>query len=104
MQLLCLQSFLDLIYGHRTLVVNQAAESDKDIHIGGPPVDPSFHRNDEQVYLKLEPGSTNLRPLGLKYLRISSKATVTHLRKYIAQKILNDVSKFNEVTCLISLI
>lgn len=62
-----------------------------------PPADPNFHRNDEQVHVKLEPGSATLKPLSLKYLRISSKATVTHLRKYIAQQVLNDMSKFNEV-------
>ncbi|VEL21383.1 unnamed protein product [Protopolystoma xenopodis] len=58
--------------------------------------DPNFHRMDEQVNVHLEPGSEGLAPLTRKFLRLSSKATVTHLRKYIALQVLDDISKFNE--------
>lgn len=59
--------------------------------------DSDYHRKDEQVNIQLEPGSDNLEPLTEKYLRLSSRATVTHLRKYVAQQVLHDISKFHEV-------
>ncbi|KAL5962622.1 Polycomb group RING finger protein 3 [Taenia solium] len=93
----------DLIYEHKTLNINNVVEgSAKVVQNSVPPADPNFHRNDEQVHVKLEPGSATLKPLSLKYLRISSKATVTHLRKYIAQQVLNDISKFNEIDIFIN--
>ncbi|KAH9286647.1 Polycomb group RING finger protein 3 [Echinococcus granulosus] len=93
----------DLIYEHKTLSVNHVTDgSAKSIPNSESPADPNFHRNDEQVHVRLEPGSATLKPLSLKYLRISSKATVTHLRKYIAQQVLNDMSKFNEIDIFIS--
>lgn len=88
----------DLIYEHKTLLENASSESPKKgAHSLCPPSDPNFHRNDDQVHVQLEPGSDSLKPLSLKFLRLSSKATVTHIRKYVAQQILNDISKFNEV-------
>ncbi|VDQ11169.1 unnamed protein product, partial [Trichobilharzia regenti] len=63
--------------------------------------DPDYHRKDEQVNIKLEPGSDNLEPLADKYLRLSSRATVTHLRKYVAQQVLRDISKFHEIDIFI---
>ncbi|KAA3671858.1 chloride channel 3/4/5, partial [Paragonimus westermani] len=59
--------------------------------------DPDCHRNDEQVNVQLEPGSSSLEPLAFKYLRLSSRATVTHLRKYVAQEVLHDISRFRDV-------
>ncbi|CAH8505196.1 unnamed protein product [Heterobilharzia americana] len=56
---------------------------------------------DEQVNIQLEPGSDNLEPLTEKYLRLSSRATVTHLRKYVAQQVLHDISKFHEIDIFI---
>ncbi|KAL5111602.1 Polycomb group RING finger protein 3 [Taenia crassiceps] len=93
----------DLIYEHKTLSISDVVDgSAKSTQTNLPPADPNFHRNDEQVHVKLEPGSATLKPLNLKYLRISSKATVTHLRKYIAQQVLNDMSKFNEIDIFIN--
>ncbi|CAH8531453.1 unnamed protein product [Schistosoma rodhaini] len=63
--------------------------------------DPDYHRKDEQVNIQLEPGSDNLEPLTEKYLRLSSRATVTHLRKYVAQQVLHDISKFHEIDIFI---
>lgn len=59
--------------------------------------DPDYHRKDEQVNVQLESGSDSLESLPEKYLRLSSKATVTHLRKYVAQQVLRDISKFHEI-------
>ncbi|VDP21279.1 unnamed protein product [Schistosoma margrebowiei] len=63
--------------------------------------DSDYHRKDEQVNIQLEPGSDNLEPLTEKYLRLSSRATVTHLRKYVAQQVLHDISKFHEIDIFI---
>lgn len=71
----------------------------KNIPSDSPNSDSNYHRDDDCVYVKLESGSESLKPLRLKYLRISSKATVTHLRKYIALKIFDDISRFKEVFC-----
>ncbi|VDD83012.1 unnamed protein product [Mesocestoides corti] len=93
----------DLIHEHKILHGHSSPEgSNKNVHVRGPAADPNFHRNDDQVHVKLEPGSASLKPLNLKFLRISSKATVTHLRKYVAQQILSDVSKFNEIDIFIN--
>lgn len=64
------------------------------------PHDPEYHRHDEQVNIQLEPGSASLEPLSSKYLRLSSRATVTHLRKYVAQQVLRDISRFRDVSFL----
>ncbi|GAA57061.1 polycomb group RING finger protein 3 [Clonorchis sinensis] len=62
---------------------------------------PDYHRNDEQVNVHLEPGSDSLEPLTFKYLRLSSRATVTHLRKYVAQQVLHDISRFRDIDIFI---
>ncbi|VDP88697.1 unnamed protein product [Echinostoma caproni] len=63
--------------------------------------DPDHHRYDEQVNIQLEPGSDNLQPLAHKFLRLSSRATVTHLRKYVAQQVLHDISRFRDIDIFI---
>ncbi|KAA0196733.1 Polycomb group RING finger protein 3 [Fasciolopsis buskii] len=63
--------------------------------------DPDHHRHDEQVNIQLEPGSDNLQPLAHKFLRLSSRATVTHLRKYVAQQVLHDISRFRDIDIFI---
>lgn len=96
--------FLDLINEYKAFSLNKDSDvSNKSIANSAPPVDPNYHRDDEYVHVRLEPGSHSLKPLSLKYLRISSKATVTHLRKYIALKVLGDVSRFKEVSIVISM-
>ncbi|XP_070540077.1 polycomb group RING finger protein 3-like isoform X1 [Ptychodera flava] len=49
--------------------------------------DNDYHRSDEQVNVCLECNSFNLRSLKRKYIRCSSQATVTHLKKFIAKKL-----------------
>jgi len=67
-----------------------------------------FHRFDEQVNLLLEfksgtlggeesaPFNPNLKR---KYVRCSSLATVTHLRKFIAKKLLSSVERYKDIEC-----
>lgn len=59
--------------------------------------DRDYHRNDEQVNLCLE-CKGNLKHLKKKYLRISSQATICHLKKFLALKVFNDISKYGDVS------
>lgn len=60
-----------------------------------------YHREDEQINLYVIPHpNCDLRPLKLKYLRLSSLATVTHLKKYIALKLFNDMEQYKEIDLL----
>ncbi|EDO37101.1 predicted protein, partial [Nematostella vectensis] len=57
-----------------------------------------YHRNDEQVAICMECYSHLLKPLQRKYLRLSSQATVQHLKKFIAKKL--SLKAFTEVDIL----
>lgn len=60
-----------------------------------------YHREDEQINLYVMPhANCDLRPLKLKYIRLSSLATVTHLKKYIALKLFNDMERYKELDLL----
>ncbi|VDL18585.1 unnamed protein product [Hymenolepis diminuta] len=92
----------DFINEYKALSISQNTDcSNKNIPSDSPSSDSNYHRDDDCVYVKLESGSESLKPLRLKYLRISSKATVTHLRKYIALKIFDDISRFKEIDLFI---
>lgn len=57
-----------------------------------------YHRMDEQVNLCLEcSGSGNLKNLKRRFIRCSSQATITQLKKFVAKKVLNEMSKYREV-------
>lgn len=62
-------------------------------------VESDFHRQDEQVNVCLECMSTNLNALKRRFLRCSSQATITHLKKFVAKKVLNGTEKYKEVNC-----
>ena len=55
-----------------------------------------FHRFDEQVNLCLE-CKTKEQNLKRKFIRCSSLATVTHLKKFIAKKLLNSIEKYKDI-------
>jgi len=55
-----------------------------------------FHRSDEQIDLSLQCGS-GLKKIRRRFIRCSSQATVTHLKKYVSQKIFADLIRFCEV-------
>uniref|UniRef100_A0A6G1S3Q7 Polycomb group RING finger protein 3 n=2 Tax=Aceria tosichella TaxID=561515 RepID=A0A6G1S3Q7_9ACAR len=60
-----------------------------------------FHREDEQINLYVIPHSScDLKPLKNKYIRLSSLATVTLLKKYIATKLFNDPERYKELDLL----
>lgn len=57
-----------------------------------------FHRLDEQVNVCLECMSNNFKNLQRRFIRCSSQATITHLKKLVAKKILNGIDKYREVS------
>ncbi|XP_071506781.1 polycomb group RING finger protein 3-like, partial [Diadema antillarum] len=61
-------------------------------------VDDDCHRNDEQVKIVLENCPNKLRPLRKKFIRISSQATINHIKKFVAKKL--QIDKFNELDIL----
>lgn len=56
-----------------------------------------YHRLDEQVNVCLECMSKNFENLKRRFIRCSSQATITHLKKFVAKKILNGIDKYREV-------
>lgn len=61
-------------------------------------VESDYHRQDEQVNVCLECMSNNLSALKRRFLRCSSQATITHLKKFVAKKVLNGIERYKEVS------
>ncbi|KAF4528638.1 hypothetical protein B566_EDAN012786 [Ephemera danica] len=53
-----------------------------------------------QVNLSLECVSSNLRGLNRRFLRCSAQATITHLKKFLAAKVLNAMDKYKDIDVL----
>lgn len=51
-----------------------------------------------KVNIELECIASNLKSLKKKFLRVSSQATIEHLKKFIAIKILNGLDKYKDVS------
>lgn len=65
------------------------------------PVEPGstldYHRFDEQVNLVLESADPDVLPdISRKYVRVSALATITHLKKFLALKVLKGTAKVEE--------
>lgn len=60
-------------------------------------VDPNLHREDEQVSVCLTPDSP-IKRLKRNYLRLSSQATISHVKKYLAKKLFFDISRYGDVS------
>lgn len=58
------------------------------------------HRSDEQVNLLLESDSVQLKQMRRKFIRCSSQATITHLKKFIAKKLFNNIDRYKEIEIL----
>lgn len=63
-------------------------------------VEADFHRLDEQVNIGLECTAENLKSLKRKFIRLSSQATITHLKKFIAKKVLDGMEKYRDIDIL----
>ncbi|XP_030750659.1 polycomb group RING finger protein 3-like isoform X2 [Sitophilus oryzae] len=59
-----------------------------------------YHRQDEQINICLECISPNMRALKRRFIRCSAQATILHLKKFIAMKIMNGVDKYREIDVL----
>ena len=59
-----------------------------------------YHRQDEQVNVCLECNSSNLAKLQRRFIRCSSQATITHLKKFVAKKVFDGIDKYREVGTL----
>lgn len=60
-----------------------------------------YHRNDEQINIQIMPHSSfDVKPLRRPYLRVSSLATVTHLKKFISLKLYGDADRYKEFDLL----
>lgn len=57
-----------------------------------------YHRADEQVNVCLECMNTSLKTLKRRYIRCSAQATITHLKKFIAKKVLTGMEKYRDVS------
>lgn len=59
-----------------------------------------YHRQDEQVNVCLECISNSLRHLKRRFIRCSSQATITHLKKFLAKKVLNGIERYKDIDIL----
>lgn len=59
-----------------------------------------YHRRDEQVNLTIESGHENLKPIERQFIRCSVQATITHIKKFVALKIFQDVNRFKDIELL----
>lgn len=57
-----------------------------------------YHRQDEQVNVCLECISSNLKTLKRRFIRCSAQATILHLKKFVAKKVLNGMEKYRDVS------
>lgn len=65
-------------------------------------VDSDYHRQDEQVNVCLE-CKNNINALSRRFIRCSSQATITHLKKFVAKKVLSGMDKYKEVNGFFSI-
>lgn len=70
-------------------------EKPADVH-----AESDYHRQDEQVNVCLECISTNLKTLKRRFIRCSAQATILHLKKFVAKKVLNGMEKYRDVSII----
>lgn len=76
----------------------QNADETSETKLNESHIETDYHRQDEQVNVCLECISNNLKNLKRRFIRCSSQATITHLKKFIAKKVLNGIDKYREVS------
>ena len=77
---------------------DQPQIQDNDDKINEQHQESDYHRQDEQVNVCLECISNNLRHLKRRFIRCSSQATITHLKKFLAKKVLNGIERYKDVS------
>lgn len=73
--------------------VDETADKLNEAHL-----ESDYHRQDEQVNVCLECNSSNLAKLQRRFIRCSSQATITHLKKFVAKKVFDGIDKYREVS------
>lgn len=79
-------------------------EPDEQLTTTDAHIESDYHRQDEQVNVCLECMSANFKTLKRRFIRCSAQATITHLKKFVAKKILNGMDKYKDVSTFISII
>lgn len=60
-----------------------------------------YHRSDEQVNVSLETQNVcQFKQIKRRFIRCSSHATVTHLKKYVAKKLFKSFDKYKDIDIL----
>ncbi|KAJ8968467.1 hypothetical protein NQ314_002285 [Rhamnusium bicolor] len=72
-----------------------------DNHADNTHAESDYHRQDEQVNVCLECISSNLKTLKRRFIRCSAQATILHLKKFVAKKVLNGMEKYRDVSTMI---
>ncbi|KAJ8982815.1 hypothetical protein NQ317_010436 [Molorchus minor] len=67
-----------------------------DNHIDNTHAENDYHRQDEQVNVCLECISSNLKTLKRRFIRCSAQATILHLKKFVAKKVLDGMEKYRD--------
>lgn len=77
--------------------VDETADKLNEAHL-----ESDYHRQDEQVNVCLEcnTSSHSLAKLQRRFIRCSSQATITHLKKFVAKKVFDGIDKYREVDIL----
>lgn len=70
---------------------------DEDKSMSDVHAESDYHRQDEQVNVCLECISSNLKTLKRRFIRCSAQATILHLKKFVAKKVLNGMEKYRDV-------
>nr|CAI5824816.1 unnamed protein product [Callosobruchus analis] len=71
-----------------------------DNHVDNSHAESDYHRQDEQVNVCLECISSNLKTLKRRFIRCSAQATILHLKKFVAKKVLNGMEKYRDIDIL----
>ena len=93
------------LFGTNKHILNPAAAEEK-LTNGNLPSSPEkdggdHHRGDEQVNLCLECHNNQIKTLKRNYIRCSALATISHLKKFLAFKLYNNIEKCKDVSCRI---
>lgn len=81
-------------------VLPNAGEVEEEKATADAHAESDYHRADEQVNVCLECINTSLKTLKRRFIRCSAQATITHLKKFIAKKVLNGMEKYRDIDIL----
>lgn len=87
---------------------NSGLNNEKDVYTFQTNANPKeenvdCHRSDEQVNILLE-SMSGIKQMKRKFIRCSAQATITHLKKFVAKKLYNNLERYRDVSiiCLLA--